>query len=58
MEYAIRNIGQETVHESQWINELQPNVRKAYGYRTTNVASIALYHSLGELPMPKHIHKF
>jgi transposase len=33
-------------------------VRKSYGYRTFKVMEMSLYHALGDLPMPKHIHRF
>ncbi len=33
-------------------------IRKSYGYRTFKVMRISLYHVLGELPMPEHVHKF
>lgn len=34
------------------------SIRKSYGFRTINVAQIALYHQLGELPEPEFTHKF
>ena len=32
-------------------------IRKSYGYRTYDVMKISLYHALGDLPMPKHVHR-
>jgi transposase len=32
--------------------------RKAYGFRTFQAQEIALYHALGDLPMPKFTHRF
>lgn len=32
--------------------------RKAYGFRTAHAAEIALYHTLGALPVPKGTHEF
>ena len=32
--------------------------RKAYGFRTLGAIQTALYHELGELPEPKHTHRF
>lgn len=32
--------------------------RKAYGFRTYHAAEMALYHTLGALPVPKTAHKF
>lgn len=32
--------------------------RKAYGFRTYHAAEIALYHTLGALPVPKTTHEF
>jgi transposase len=32
--------------------------RKSYGFRTFEVAEIALYHELGNLPTPEFTHKF
>jgi len=32
--------------------------RKAYGYRSPEVAKIALYHTLGKLPEPPAAHRF
>ena len=33
-------------------------IRKAYGFRTFRAMEIALYHALGDLPMPDYIHRF
>lgn len=32
--------------------------RKSYGFRTADVAKLALLHNLGDLPEPKHTHRF
>jgi len=32
--------------------------RKSYGFRTANVARLALLHNLGRLPEPKRTHRF
>jgi transposase len=32
--------------------------RKSYGFRTFEVAKLALLHNLGDLPEPKHAHRF
>lgn len=32
--------------------------RKAYGFRTYHAAEIALYHTLGALPVPESTHRF
>lgn len=34
------------------------SIRKAFGYKSLNVAQIALFHELGNLPVPKFTHKF
>jgi transposase len=34
------------------------SVRKAYGYKSFDVAQIALFHTLGQLPTPEFTHKF
>jgi len=39
-------------------NKARVTIRKSYGFRTFRVMEVALYHALGDLPMPKHIHKF
>jgi transposase len=33
-------------------------IRKAYGFRTSHGAEIALYHTLGKLPEPEFAHRF
>jgi len=33
-------------------------IRKSYGFRTFRALEVALYHSLGDLPMPYDIHRF
>jgi transposase len=33
-------------------------IRKSYGFRTFRAMEVALYHALGDLPMPDHIHIF
>lgn len=33
-------------------------MRKAYGFRTLEAIKMALYHCLGDLPEPKHTHRF
>ncbi len=32
--------------------------RKAYGYKNYDVLKIALYHTMGQLPVPKSTHRF
>lgn len=39
-------------------NKLKLRSRKSYGFRTFEVAEIALYHELGNLPTPEFTHKF
>ena len=39
-------------------NKLKLVTRKAYGFRTFDAAEIALYHTLGNLPVPKSAHRF
>ena len=39
-------------------NKAKVTTRKAYGFRTYYSTKIALYHTLGELPVPKVTHKF
>jgi transposase len=34
------------------------SIRKSYGFRSYETMELALYHSLGDLPMPKHTHRF
>ena len=39
-------------------NKAKLTTRKAYGFRTYHATEIALYHALGDLPVPKAAHKF
>ena len=39
-------------------NKAKLTMRKAYGYKSPNLLKISLYHTLGDLPMPKTIHRF
>jgi transposase len=39
-------------------NKLKLTLRKAYGFRTYEATEIALYHALGDLPVPKFTHTF
>jgi transposase len=39
-------------------NKAKLTMRKAYGFRTENAITIALFHGLGKLPEPKFTHKF
>ncbi len=39
-------------------NKAKLTTRKAYGFRTFYAAQIALYHTLGALPVPETTHKF
>jgi transposase len=39
-------------------NKARVTTKKAYGYRTFKVLEIALYHQLGDLPLPDHVPKF
>ena len=38
--------------------KLKLTIRKAYGFRTFEATEIALYHALGDLPVPKFTHTF
>ncbi len=38
--------------------KIKLTIRKAYGYRTLEVAETAIYHALAELPEPKLAHEF
>ena len=38
--------------------KIKLTLRKAYGYRSLEVAEIALYHALGKLPEPELTHEF
>ena len=39
-------------------NKAKVTTRKAYGFRTYRATEIALYHALGDLPVPRVTHKF
>ena len=39
-------------------NKVKLVTRKSYGFRTAEVAKLALLHSLGHLPEPKRTHRF
>ena len=39
-------------------NKVKLVTRKSYGFRTANVAKLALLHNLGHLPEPKRTHRF
>ena len=39
-------------------NKAKLTMRKAYGYKSPNLLKISLYHTLGDLPMPKTTHRF
>ena len=39
-------------------NKVKLVTRKSYGFRTADVARLALLHNLGKLPEPKHSHRF
>jgi transposase len=39
-------------------NKLKLTFRKSYGFRTFEATEIALYHALGDLPLPMSTHKF
>lgn len=39
-------------------NKVTVVTRKSYGFRTAEVAELALLHNLGQLPEPKHAHRF
>ena len=39
-------------------NKAKLTTKKAYGYKSFKVASVALYHTLGNLPEPKRTHRF
>ena len=39
-------------------NKAKLTTRKSYGFRTYKATEIALYHTLGALPVPKSTHKF
>jgi transposase len=39
-------------------NKAKVTTKKAYGYKSFDVAKVALYHTLGNLPEPKTTHRF
>jgi len=39
-------------------NKLKLTTRRSYGFRVFDVIKVALYHTLGNLPEPKDIHRF
>ncbi|MDZ4258066.1 MAG: ISL3 family transposase, partial [Gemmatimonadales bacterium] len=39
-------------------NKAKLTTRKAYGFRTYRAAEVALYHTLGALPVPEATHEF
>lgn len=39
-------------------NKAKLTMRKAYGYKSSNLLKVSLYHTLGDLPMPKSTHRF
>jgi transposase len=39
-------------------NKLKVTFRRSYGFRTFRATEIALYHALGKLPEPVHVHRF
>jgi transposase len=39
-------------------NKVKLTMRKSYGFRTQEAMELALYHTLGALPEPKHAHRF
>jgi len=39
-------------------NKAKVTTRKAYGFKSPEVAAIALYHTLGKLPEPERAHRF
>jgi transposase len=39
-------------------NKLKVTFRRSYGFRTFRATEIALYHALGKLPEPAHVHRF
>jgi transposase len=34
------------------------SIRKSYGFRSFDTLELALYHAMGDLPMPKHTRRF
>ncbi|MSR60490.1 MAG: ISL3 family transposase, partial [Planctomycetaceae bacterium] len=39
-------------------NKAKLTLRKAYGFRSPEIAQFALYHTLSDLPTPKFTHEF
>jgi len=39
-------------------NKAKLTMRRAYGFKTFKTIEIALYHALGNLPVPKSTHRF
>jgi len=39
-------------------NKLKVTFRRSYGFRTFRATEVALYHTLGRLPEPAHVHRF
>ena len=39
-------------------NKVKVVTRKSYGFRSTRVMKLALFHTLGQLPEPIHHHRF
>ena len=39
-------------------NKLKVITRRAFGLRTFKATQVALYHSMGALPVPKTVHQF
>lgn len=39
-------------------NKAKLTMRKAYGYKSSNLLKVSLYHTLGDLPMPVSAHRF
>jgi len=39
-------------------NKAKLTMRKAYGFKSSNALKIALYHALGDLPVPQTTHRF
>jgi len=39
-------------------NKVKLVTRKSYGFRTSEIAKLALLHNLGHLPEPKRTHRF
>ena len=39
-------------------NKIKTTTKKSYGFRSVEVLKIALYHTMGELPLPPTTHEF